>query len=149
MVYQVIAAEPGDGTLLDLPFGINDSFTGLGGWNPRAMYFQTITLRPILGAHISRVPARVFDAYAHMPVLARLAQIEQRGDFADADVTTDRERLAVWMQVVNLRYIVLPNGYQRTRGYAYVQPVFAGCLTPLPDDGLAFGYRVSRACGMR
>lgn len=146
LVYHTIAQTAPAGAVLDLPFGINDSFQGLGGWNPKALYFQTITARPIIGAHISRIPASIFAAYTQLPIIGRLASLEQGATFSAADVSVDQPFRDQIAETLDLRFIVVPDWYQKMPGHLYLQQVFAGCLEPLPSDARATGYRVRRPC---
>jgi hypothetical protein len=145
-VYRQIAADGGDGAVLDLPFGVNDSFGGIGGWNPQAMYYQSATGRPIVGAHVSRTPERVFDGYEQMAIIGRLARIERGESFTEADVAADRMALAEVIERLDLDYIVAPVEYIGSAGYDYVVSVFGTCLAAIREDGVKVGYRVRRPC---
>ena len=145
-IYHVIAQDPVEGTVLDLPFGLNDSFRGLGGWNPKAMYFQTVTNRPIIGAHISRIPPERFAYYEGLPIIGRLAHLESGGSYAADDVEADRRRLTAIINELNLRYIVLPEGHKGSTAHRYVLDVWADCLRTVADDGIRIGYFVSDTC---
>jgi hypothetical protein len=135
-VYAAIAADttapPGTGAVLDLPVGLHDSFAGYGGWNPLAMYNQTVTGRPYVGAHVSRIPAAVFAIYTTMPVISRLAEIDRGAAFSAADVAADRQLLNQVVADLDLRYIAAPTWYRNQAGFDYVKQVFAGCLEALP-----------------
>ena len=145
-VYRAIAADHQPGSVLDMPFGANDSFTALGGWNPRAMYLQTITARPLVGAHISRIPASVFEAYAGMPIIGRLARIEAGESYGRLQVGADRLLRDGAVGRLDLRFIVIPAEYAAEPGADYILRVFEGCLEALPGDSAAAGYRVLRPC---
>jgi hypothetical protein len=145
-VYRQIAAGGGDGAVLDLPFGVNDSFKGMGGWNPQAMYYQTVTGRPIVGAHISRTPERIFTGYEQMAIIGRLAKIERGEAYTEADVAMDRLALAELVERLDLDYVVAPVGYIGSAGHNYVVAVFGNCLEEIAADGLKVGYRVRRPC---
>lgn len=145
-VYHTIARDMQQGSVLDLPFGMNDSFRGLGGWNPRALYFQTVTARPVIGAHVSRIPTHVFEAYAQMPLIGRLARIEQGESFTTAEIIADQHARDQVVETLDLRFIIVPDWYQETPGHMYIRQVFDGCLEALPGDDRALGYRVMRPC---
>jgi hypothetical protein len=145
-VYRAIARDPGDGTVLDLPFGVNDSFRGLGGWNPQAMYFQTATGHPIVGAHVSRISDSVFDGYGQLPIISRLAVIEKGGRFTPENIALDRQAVNQVVEFLNLEYIVVRTRDKDSTSHKYIQQVFADCLERLPDDDVALGYRVRKPC---
>jgi hypothetical protein len=146
LIYQTILQDKEPGSVLDMPFGINDSFTNLGGWNPQAMYYQTITAKPIIGAHISRVPSAVIEAYAQMPIIGRLAKIEEGADYNIAEVHADQLYRDDVIKLIDLRYIVISASYEKEPGSKYILQVFNGCLEPVSSDHRALGYRVLRPC---
>jgi hypothetical protein len=146
LVYYTLKQDKQQGTVLDMPLGLNGSFTSLGGWNPQAMYFQTITARPIIGAHISRIPLSVINAYAQMSIIGRLAKIEQGENYTAADVQVDQRTRDEVVQMLDLRYIVIPEWYEKEPGSKYILQVFRGCLEELTGDHKASGYRVLRPC---
>jgi len=146
LVYYTIAQDTQAGSVLDMPFAINDSFTSLGSWNPRSMYFQTITARPIIGAHISRVPVYIIDAYSQMPIIGRLAKIEQGENYSTTDVKADQQNRDEVIQMLNLRFIVIPDWYEKESGTKYILQLFTGCLEELSGDNRALGYRVLHPC---
>jgi hypothetical protein len=146
LVYYTIRQDKQQGSVLDMPFGLNDSFTSLGGWNPQAMYFQTITAQPIIGAHISRIPLSVIDAYAQMPIIGRLTKIEQGEDYSSADVKADQQMRNEIAQMLNLRFIVIPDWYEKEPGTNYILQVFSGCLERIPSDNKALGYQLLHPC---
>jgi hypothetical protein len=145
-IYYQIAADPSQGVVLDLPFGVNNSFRGIGGWNPQAMYYQTIANHPLLGAHLSRTPDRVFRGYEQMAIIGRLARIERDEPYSAEDVQADRLAMAALIETLNLGYIVVPEWHKTSLAHAYLQEVFGDCLEMIADDGQKRGYRVRRPC---
>jgi MYXO-CTERM domain-containing protein len=71
---RVLAAEPEDHTLLELPMGLVESKGGFGSgaMNSVAMYWQTLHRKRRVACYISRVPYRIFSAFFYMPVLGDL-----------------------------------------------------------------------------
>jgi len=146
LVYQTIAQDSSDGSVLDMPFAINDSFRSLGAWNPRAMYYQTITARPLIGSHISPLPNYIFEAYVRLPIIRRLAQVEQGASYSAEDVTYDQQIRDDLVKSINLRFIVIPDWYAEESGTKYILKVFDGCLENLRGDEKATGYRILSPC---
>jgi hypothetical protein len=145
-IYYRIAADKSPGAVLELPFGLNDSFQGIGGWNPQAMYYQTVTGHPIVGAHVSRTPERVFRAYEQMAIISRLARIERGEPYSASDVQADRLALADVIEALNLRYIVAPEWHKASLAHAYILELFGDCLEMVEDDGLRQGYLIRQPC---
>ena len=54
-IYETLRDRPETGTLLELPVGIRDSFTSRGFLDHRALAYQIIHRRPIVGGVVSRM----------------------------------------------------------------------------------------------
>lgn len=145
-IYTVIAEDRRPGAVLDLPFGINTGFRGLGGWNPVAMYYQTATGRPIIGSHVSRLPVSVFEFYSGLPIIQRLVTIEDGVEFLDEDVTVDRQTVNAFMRDLDVRFIVVHAAQRDELIHKYILQVFHGCLEVLSDDGTDIGYYLKYPC---
>ena len=146
LVYQEIARDPVPGSVLDVPPGLADSFRQLGGWNPEAMYFQTITARPYIGAHISRIPSIVRQTYAEMPIIGRMGRIEMGESYSNQDVIADRQERERILELLDLRFLVIRAAHQGDPDALDVLDVLDGCVEKLPGDGQASGYRILRPC---
>jgi hypothetical protein len=81
-----------------------------------------------------------------MPIIGRLAKIEQGENYTIADVKADQRMRDEVVQVLNLRFIVIPDWYQEQPGSSYILQVFRGCLEELSGDNHAVGYHVLRPC---
>lgn len=145
-IYHHMARDRQPGTVLDLPFGLNDSFRGIGAWNPQAMYYQTISGRPIVGAHISRTPSRVFEAYLDMPIVGQLARIERGAEYTAGEVEVARQAVDDVIETLDLRYVVVPEWHKKSAAHAFLLEVLGDCLEMVEDDGLKRGYLVERPC---
>jgi len=146
LVYHAIARDTAEGSVLDMPFAINNSFRNLGAWNPRAMYYQTITARPIIGSHISPLPDYIFEAYAQLPIIGRLAEIEHGANYDADDVKNDQQMREELVEFLNLQFIVIPDWYEGEPGSKYILQIFEGCLEQMIGDHRAKGYRVLNPC---
>jgi hypothetical protein len=62
-IYDVLRDRPEPGALCELPVGTQDGFGTIGMLDPRALFYQTIHGRPIVGGMISRLPPSVRAAY--------------------------------------------------------------------------------------
>jgi hypothetical protein len=75
-IERVLADDLGAGGVLELPAGVRDGLSDMGFVDHRALWFQTIHGRPIVGGFTARLSDRVKAAYARDPTL--MALIEQR-----------------------------------------------------------------------
>ncbi|MFH1185379.1 MAG: hypothetical protein V1755_10130 [Chloroflexota bacterium] len=146
LVYQEIARDPEPGSVLDVPPGLADSFVQFGGWNPEAMYFQTITARPYVGAHISRIPSIVWQTYAEMPIIGRMGRIEMGQSYSRQDVIADRRGRERILELLDLRFLVIRAAHEGDPDALYILDVLDGCIEKMPSDDQASGYRILRPC---
>ena len=90
LIYQHIAAAPGNERVLDLPFGIRDGTSSYGNFSARSQFFQTIHQKPLAGGYLSRVSQkRVADARRD-PLVNALMTLSEGGELdpaVDAELT--------------------------------------------------------------
>jgi hypothetical protein len=106
-IYQVIAADPRDVRVLELPFGIRDGTMAVGNFTSRSQFYQTAHGKPIIGGYMSRVSRRRVRENEQHPVLSALARLSEGKGLAAEHV--DRLRLA-WPAFVDrtaVGYVVL------------------------------------------
>lgn len=75
-IERVLGDDAVAGSVLELPAGVRDGLSDMGFVDHRALWFQTIHGRPIVGGFTARLSDRVKAAYARDPTL--MALIEQR-----------------------------------------------------------------------
>ena len=68
-IYETLRDRPERGALLELPVGIRDSFTGRGFLDHRALAYQMIHRRPIVGGVVSRMSPAIVAGYAADPLI--------------------------------------------------------------------------------
>ena len=71
-IERYLAEDTQQGSVLELPLGLQDGFAQLGSFDPRSLLRQTEHQRPIVGGYISRVPERIKAAYLGRPAIAAL-----------------------------------------------------------------------------
>jgi hypothetical protein len=54
-IYKIIASDPRDVRVLQLPFGFRDGESSLGNFNPAFQYYQTFHGKRMIGAYLSRI----------------------------------------------------------------------------------------------
>ncbi len=77
-IYETLRDRPERGALLELPVGIRDSFTGRGFLDHRALAYQLIHRRPIVGGVVSRMSPSIVAGYAADPLIDGLLALSGR-----------------------------------------------------------------------
>ena len=148
-VYRLIAAEPGEFAVMQLPLGWRNSFGVLGSEQTNLQYFQTVHGKPMIGGNISRAPAYKMDYFGRIPLFKALTDLEM---YRPVDPQTDaaaRASAADLMALYDVRYFIttpaIPgrfpyqDTFQQTEAYA---------LAVLPLEKPAFweggGYKAYR-----
>jgi hypothetical protein len=97
-IERVLGTDPAAGSVFELPAGVRDGLSAMGFVDHRALWFQTIHGRPIVGGFTARVSDRIKAAYAADATLVAL--IEQR----ELAIPPD---LAVRLAPHGIRFVVL------------------------------------------
>ena len=77
-IYETLRDRPEQGTVLELPVGIRDSFVTRGFLDHRALPYQIIHRRPIVGGVVSRLSPSVVNAYTTDPLIDTLLTLSER-----------------------------------------------------------------------
>jgi hypothetical protein len=77
-IYETLRNRPERGALLELPVGIRDSFTNRGFLDHRALAYQIIHRRPIVGGVVSRMSPTIVAAYTDDPLIDGLLALSGR-----------------------------------------------------------------------
>jgi hypothetical protein len=77
-IYETLRERPERGALLELPVGIRDSFTNRGFLDHRALAYQIIHRRPIVGGVVSRMSPAIVAAYTDDPLIDGLLALSER-----------------------------------------------------------------------
>jgi hypothetical protein len=149
-VYERIAAEPGDFTIMDIPLGWRSGFGPLGTENTRLQYFQTVHGKRLISGFAARTPSFIFDYFKRQPVLNALATLESEGKLPQAAGVRDRAGAAELAYFYDLRYILIhppaasPTPYDATRPRVldYIRSVFDIDEVSRADDIIV--YRVNQ-----
>ena len=127
-VYNQIATEPGDFTLLQLPLGWRNSFGVLGSERTQLQYYQSVHGKPIIGGNISHAPAFQMDYFGRIPLFRALTRLEMYQDVPPELDAAVRAQTAALMALYDVRYFItfppIPGAYpyqdtwQKTQDYA-------------------------------
>ncbi len=76
-VARVIAADPREVKVLNLPFGLKDGLGGGGGFSTAYQYHQTVHEKPLIGGYLSRLPGGAIERYRRDPVLRVVMRLSE------------------------------------------------------------------------
>jgi ABC-type transport system involved in cytochrome c biogenesis permease component len=109
-VYEQVAAEPGDFTILQLPLGWRNSFGMQGAEDTQTQYYQAYHHKRLLSGNISRNPPFKFDYFRRVPILDSLIALETYGQVGPERRTADRATAAEFVRFYDIRYVVVAPG---------------------------------------
>jgi hypothetical protein len=88
-IYEVLRDRPERGSVLELPVGIRDSFVSRGLLDHRALAYQIIHGRPLVGGVVSRMSPSIVAGYAADPLVDALLALSGREVLAEPLPTRD------------------------------------------------------------
>ena len=77
-LYRHVAAAPQETVLLEIPTGVVDGVSNLGGFTARTEFNQTAHGKTVMGGFLSRIPQRRVDDVLMNPVFRSLALLSER-----------------------------------------------------------------------
>ncbi|MBA3295591.1 MAG: hypothetical protein H0U19_01540 [Acidobacteria bacterium] len=83
-VYRIIAADPRDVRVLDLPFGLRDGLSSYGNATAASQFYQTVHEKPIMGGYLSRLPKNRVARYRARRVMRVLMDLSEGRPVAPA-----------------------------------------------------------------
>lgn len=106
-VYQQIAREPGNFTVLSFPLGWRNSFGTLGAEDTRTQYYQTAHQKNLLAGNTSRNAPFLFDYFDRIPLLHSFAQLELNQAVSDEQLAQDKTDAPAVMAFFDVRYVII------------------------------------------
>lgn len=107
-IYGTLRDRREPGALCELPVGTVDGFGRTGNLDPRALFYQTIHRRSMVGGIISRLPASISAAYDQDPVLSALLRLsDPRPTDAETRALPDRARARESFRANGIRFVML------------------------------------------
>jgi hypothetical protein len=106
-VYEQIARDSGDFSVMQLPLGWRTSFGPLGSERTQVEMYQTVHGKPIIGGNIARSPSFKMEYFGRIPLFGALAGLEL---YREPDEETDaaaRAQAAELMLLYDVRYLVV------------------------------------------
>jgi len=107
VVYDTIAAEPGDFSIMQLPLGWRNSFGVLGPEKTLLQYYQSAHGKPMLGGNISRAPEFKMGYFGRIPYFHALTEIQFGRPVAPETIETAVAQADDLMYLYDTRYVLL------------------------------------------
>ncbi len=109
-VYEQVAADPDDFSILQLPMGWRNSFGVQGAESTQTQYYQTYHHKRLLSGNISRNPPFKFDYFRQVPILDSLMTIQTYGEVDAERRAADQATAAEFTSFYDIRYVVVAPG---------------------------------------
>jgi len=108
-VYQTIARDSGDFTVLEIPLAWRNGYRMTGTLDQAMMFaqfYQTAHRRPILGGNTSRNPELKFQYFTETPVINSIIAVETGHTLDDATLARDKQLAPDVLRFFGVRYVV-------------------------------------------
>lgn len=106
-IYQIVAADPRDVHVLELPSGIRDGVSSAGNFSALSQYYQTYHGKRLIGGYLSRVSPRRVERNRRIPVLRALWSLSEGRSLAEAERQALVGRGAEFVDRARLGYLVI------------------------------------------
>lgn len=106
-VFEKIAADPREGRVLNIPYGIRDGLSSYGNFTAASLFFQTAHGKPIVGGYLSRVSPRVREAHLADPVLGVLAAASEGRPVDDESLAAAAGARSAFFARTQTRWVVI------------------------------------------
>jgi hypothetical protein len=131
-IYDTIAQEAGDFTIMDIPLGWRSGFGPIGTENTQLQYYQVVHGKRLISGFAARTPSFIFDYFKRQPILNAIATLESEGRLPPDANARDPALAAELAYFYDLRYILIhppaaaPTPYDATRQRVldYIRSVF-------------------------
>jgi hypothetical protein len=118
-IYETLRDRPEPGALLELPVGIRDSFVSRGLLDHRALAYQAIHRRPIVGGVVSRLSPSVVNAYTTDPLIDGLLTLSERKPVVHS--LPSQAQTAALLQKNGIRFVMLNRNLASRELVEYVE----------------------------
>lgn len=106
-VYEVVASDPRDVRVMELPFGVRDGTFSMGNYSAASQYYQTRHRKRLTGGYLSRLPRATRDTYTRGPFMRTVIELSEGGapNLAPRDTLVSRGRDR--MRDLRIGYVVV------------------------------------------
>jgi hypothetical protein len=106
-IYRLIADDPRDVRVLELPFGIRDGTMAVGNYTSRTQFYQTAHGKAIIGGYLSRVSRRRVRDNERDPVLSALMRLSEGKPLSDRQAENLVSFWQAFVERTAVGYVVL------------------------------------------
>jgi hypothetical protein len=138
-VYETIAAEPGEFSILQLPLGWRNSFGTLGAEETRLQYYQSYHQKRLLAGNISRAPAFKFEYFKRIPLFRAITEVEMYRTPDQDTIVRAQAQAGELLTLYDIRYLIVHDAIPLR--YPYVDtagPTRELALALLPHEPTPF-----------
>lgn len=132
-VYEVVASDPRDVRILELPFGVRDGTSSLGNYSAASQYYQTRHRKRLTGGYLSRLPRATRDIYMQGTFFRTLIELSEGVASQDVPRETLLQRGRARMRDLQIGYVVADTAKTSTALLELVCDAFA--LELVAQDG--------------
>lgn len=143
-IYQAIASEQEDFTVLEVPLAWRNGFRVTGTRDPVIMFeqfYQTAHQKRILGGNTSRNPEFKFQYFTEAPVINSIIALESGHQVEVETWQRDKELAPSVLRLLGVRYVILHTDKIPDSLHDYVRFVIGG--ERVYDQGGIVAYRVT------
>lgn len=130
--YDIIAADPGDYAIIQVPLGWRDGWRLIGPERTLVQAYQMVHEKRIVAGNTSRAPGQTFAYFTQAPIITSILNYEEGRSQDPAIDAGDRLLAPSLLSFLDVRYIVLHGEYVEAAVDRYVQQV-------LPVERVASG----------
>ncbi|MBI1873225.1 MAG: hypothetical protein HYS05_04955 [Acidobacteria bacterium] len=106
-IYDVVARDPRDVVVLELPVGIRDGTSSIGDFNAEAQFFQTFHHKRIVGGYLSRVPRYKISRHRRWVMLRALMALSEGREISSPRSAILQARGTSFVERLNVGYVVV------------------------------------------
>lgn len=105
--YRQVATAPGDVRVLELPTGVSDGTSSVGGFSARYQFFQTVHGKPLIGGYLSRVSPRRISELRDVDMIDALIALSGGGRLSESREASLVRSGSAFIREANLGFVVI------------------------------------------
>ena len=106
-VNRIIAADPRDVTVLNLPFGIRSGEWSQGNFTAASLFYQTVHEKRLIGGYLSRIGRQELGRQRQSVMVSRLMQLSEGGSPSGDEIDEVRRRGKGFVERARLGYVII------------------------------------------
>jgi hypothetical protein len=133
--YNQLAAEPGDGAVLEVPVGWRDARGGFGEMRGEYLYYATVHHKPLVDGYVARASDENFKFYSARPALGFIVDPSKEA----SPEAMNRDAVVRTLKELRVRYVIVHPHQNRDRVSAYLQQVVGLAMVYSDDQTRVYG----------